>query len=121
MGEQILPLPGSEGEREYVKWHEEEEEAQHKRMTASKLGIRLAIKTNNCATNDPCAVCSSRTDPRIGPELFLEESMAVVCHPCGEKIDPTLMALLKLGLAADWYVGTINGEERLLGTQLQFV
>ncbi len=73
----------------------------------------LAIKTNNAATNDPCALCGRRTDPIIGPELFLAESWALVCYPCGEKIDPSLVALLKLARAADWYIGTINGDERV--------
>lgn len=33
---------------------------------------RLAVKLNNCASNDPCAICNDRTDPEVGPELFLD-------------------------------------------------
>jgi hypothetical protein len=35
---------------------------------------QFAIKMNNGATNDPCAVCSKRTDPTVGPELFIADS-----------------------------------------------
>ncbi len=56
----------------------------------------LAIKENNCATNDPCAVCGVRTDPDTGPELFLEGTWGLVCHECGQKYAPQLTALLAL-------------------------
>jgi hypothetical protein len=57
---------------------------------------RLAIKLNNCATNDPCALCGQRTDPRVGPELFIGETFALVCHQCGRENAPELMLLLEL-------------------------
>lgn len=55
--------------------------------------ISLAIKSNNCATNDPCAVCGRRTDPAVGPEIFLHDSWHLVCHPCAEEIDPVLLRI----------------------------
>jgi hypothetical protein len=54
----------------------------------------LAIKLNNCASNDPCALCGFRTDPEVGPELFLEGTWALVCYGCGEKYAPSLVELL---------------------------
>ena len=51
---------------------------------------RLAIKLNNTLTNDPCALCGARTDPD-GVDLFLEESMALVCDECGDRHAPELV------------------------------
>ena len=61
--------------------------------------VKLAIKENNCATNDPCAVCGNRTDPRCGPELFLAGTWELVCYQCGEKYDPILMVGLRAAQA----------------------
>jgi hypothetical protein len=54
----------------------------------------LAIKLNNCASNDPCELCGFRTDPEVGPELFLEGTWALVCYDCGEKYAPALVEML---------------------------
>jgi hypothetical protein len=54
----------------------------------------LAIKLNNCAANDPCAICGERTDPEVGPELFLEGTWALVCYECGNKYAPQLVDIL---------------------------
>ncbi len=54
----------------------------------------LEIRPNNCATNDPCALCGARTDPAIGPELFKQGTWAVVCHDCGGQRAPGLMVQL---------------------------
>jgi hypothetical protein len=54
----------------------------------------LAIKLNNCATNDPCAICGDRTDPELGPELFLEGTWALVCYECGGEYAPELVDML---------------------------
>ena len=59
----------------------------------------LAIKLNNCATNDPCALCGNRTDPTTGPELFLAHSWALVCWECGRENAPALVALLEASAA----------------------
>lgn len=61
---------------------------------------QFAIKMNNAATNDPCAVCGGRTDPQTGPELFLADSWAPVCRPCGRGHAPALAALLDAPAAA---------------------
>lgn len=72
----------------------------------------LAIKINNTASNDPCALCGARTDPECGPELFLAESWALVCYPCGERHAPELVRCLegyRQGLSLDEYLGDSPG------------
>jgi len=56
---------------------------------------QLAIYDNNCATNDPCAICGQRTDPEVGPELFLAGTWQLVCYDCGRHYAPELMAQLE--------------------------
>ncbi len=56
--------------------------------------ISLCIKYNNCATNDPCAICGDRTDPDVGPEVFVEGTAALVCRSCTLEHDPVLAAIL---------------------------
>lgn len=63
--------------------------------------IKLAIKNNNCATNDPCAICGRRTDPSCGPELFMADTWHLVCYHCGEEYDDILM--VALGVAKEEY------------------
>lgn len=55
----------------------------------------LGIKHNNCASNDPCAICGQRTDPQVGPELMLADSRQLVCHDCGNRYDAELVRLLE--------------------------
>lgn len=54
----------------------------------------IVIKFNNTASNDPCAICGNRTDPAVGPELFLEGTWALVCRDCGKARAPELVACL---------------------------
>ena len=54
----------------------------------------IVIKLNNAATNDPCAICGKRTDPQVGPELFLEGTWSPVCHECGMKYAQPLVILV---------------------------
>ena len=55
----------------------------------------IVIKLNNAATNDPCAICGERTDPQVGPELFLEGTWSPVCHECGREHAPELTVCLE--------------------------
>ena len=55
---------------------------------------RLAVKLNNCASNDPCAICNDRTDPEVGPELFLDGTWELVCYRCGGEYAPHLVDIL---------------------------
>jgi hypothetical protein len=57
----------------------------------------LVIKLNNAATNVPCALCGARTDPQVGPELFLEGTNELVCHVCGWEHAQELVRLLRVG------------------------
>lgn len=50
--------------------------------------VKLQIRINSCATNDPCAVCGERTDPNIGPTIFLAGTYEPVCNHCAKRIDP---------------------------------
>ena len=83
-------------------------------MTASQLvcwikserekmitGQDLAIRSNNCAVNGVCPVCGDRTDPQVGPELFVRGTYREVCRECGERLNPALMLWLRK-LQACW-------------------
>jgi hypothetical protein len=59
------------------------------------MEYRIVIKNNNCATNDPCAICGKRTDSVVGPELFLEGTWALVCEECGQKYAQSLLLTLE--------------------------
>ncbi len=61
----------------------------------------LAIKLNNAATNDPCALCGNRTDPAVGPELFIDGTWELVCHPCGRRYAPALVKLLQEAVTSE--------------------
>jgi len=55
----------------------------------------FAIQMNNVAVNGRCPMCGERTDPSIGPELFLAGSWQEVCWTCGHKHAPELMWMLE--------------------------
>ncbi len=59
------------------------------------MKTELCIKLNNTASNNPCALCGKRTDLITGPELFIEGSLSLVCHECGNRLAPGLMRVLK--------------------------
>lgn len=70
-------------------------------MTNENETPTFTVQLNNAATNDPCAVCGKRTDPTVGPELFLSGTWALVCHACGERNDPILMRRLRVWQAIE--------------------
>lgn len=55
----------------------------------------LAIKFNNCSSSAPCAICGSTVEPEIGYELFAANSYDLVCHECGRKLEPAVVAILE--------------------------
>lgn len=57
----------------------------------------LVIGLNNIASNDPCAICGERSDPDIGPELFLAGTQALVCFDCAKTYAPELNDLAIIG------------------------
>jgi hypothetical protein len=46
----------------------------------------IEFKLNNCATNDPCAICGARCDPTCGVEPFAAGTWALVCDECALEI-----------------------------------
>ena len=59
-------------------------------------GIQLAIKLNNLATNDPCALCGEPAHANTGPDLFMAHNWAPVCRECGLQYAPVLVGVLDL-------------------------
>jgi hypothetical protein len=55
----------------------------------------LAIKLNNYQCEERCELCGNWTEPQIGPALFLDGTWRAVCHECGQKHAPELVALLE--------------------------
>lgn len=56
----------------------------------------FCVKWNNSATNDPCAICGARTDPAVGPEVFVEGTWALVCEECARKAAPAEAAIVRV-------------------------
>jgi len=52
----------------------------------------LCLKSNNCITNDPCALCGARCDP-TGFDLFVAGTWALVCDTCGDYYTPELQRI----------------------------
>jgi hypothetical protein len=52
----------------------------------------IALRGNNAATNDPCALCGARTDPSGGIDLMLTDADLLVCWECGVRNAPELVA-----------------------------
>jgi hypothetical protein len=69
----------------------------------------LVIKNNNTASNDPCALCGDRTDPAVGPELFVEGTWELVCNPCAFYHAPELWQCLNdYRIALSWRSGDFD-------------
>ena len=74
-----------------------------KKMKTSNSNITkptIVIRANNCATNDPCAICGQRTDPNGFFDYFLEGTVELVCDQCVEKHNPALKILFLAGYDA---------------------
>jgi len=50
--------------------------------------MSMEIQYNTVGTNDPCAICGTRTDPIIGPEMFI--GFGLVCRDCSQREDPKM-------------------------------
>lgn len=50
-----------------------------------KKQYSLVLKHNSNAVYAKCAICKKHTDAQIGIEIFLEETMEIVCRDCGKK------------------------------------
>lgn len=57
---------------------------------------QLVIKMNNTAANDPCGICGKRTDPNIGPDIFIDGTQKPVCAECAAEHAPVLYSMVAL-------------------------
>ena len=62
-------------------------ETTNKMVEALRQERAIDIRPNNCATNDPCAFCGSRTDPQIPAAIFKRGTYEPVCDVCAQEID----------------------------------
>lgn len=60
----------------------------------------ITIKENVLGGEQFCAVCGGVMASRLGPDLFVEGTMQLVCHECGREYAPVLVKLLDLGASA---------------------
>ncbi len=57
----------------------------------------ISIKENVFGGIQFCAVCGGSMASHLGPDLFVEGTMQVVCRECGREYVPHLVHLLELG------------------------
>jgi hypothetical protein len=62
--------------------------------------VRLSIDLNSQLAGSYCGLCGRDIESPAGPRLFLAENQALICHPCGKKHAPSLVALLDLARVA---------------------
>jgi hypothetical protein len=60
----------------------------------------MSIRYARALTREKCCMCGRDTVPALGPQLFLADRDAAVCHCCGQKHSPSLAALLRLAQVA---------------------
>ena len=64
------------------------------RQSATLAGrIKITIRSNNCAVESPCPICSVRVDPDCGPALFLDNTWEPVCELCTERYSPDVFQI----------------------------
>jgi hypothetical protein len=52
----------------------------------------IAVKPNNCCTNDPCSICGSRCDP-CGLDYYVAGTWSMVCDACALQRAPMIGAI----------------------------
>ncbi len=57
--------------------------------------ISVVIKDNVFGGEMRCGLCGSLTKTELGPDLFLEGTMQVLCHECAEDYSPELVQLVE--------------------------
>ncbi len=62
-----------------------------------KIMAEISIKENFMGGEQFCAMCGGPMASRLGPDLFMEGTMQVVCRDCGLEYAPQLVGLLELG------------------------
>lgn len=61
----------------------------------------IAIKENVLGGEQFCAMCGGFMASNLGPDLFMEGTMQLVCRDCGREYAPRLVSLLDLGASVD--------------------
>jgi transcription elongation factor Elf1 len=56
--------------------------------------VKLAIKTNSTAINEPCAICGERMEAAIPISIFMADNYNPVCNTCAEKHSPLLKSMV---------------------------
>lgn len=57
--------------------------------------ISVVIKENVFGGELWCGLCGSRTRTQLGPDVFLEGTMQVLCHECAQDYSPDLVQLVE--------------------------
>ncbi len=61
------------------------------------MASEITIKENVLGGEQLCAMCGGYMASRLGPDLFMDGTMQVVCRDCGREYAPHLVNLLELG------------------------
>jgi hypothetical protein len=88
MGEQILPIPGSDDEKRMIAYREGQ--------CDPGVHIECEIRLCNCAANGPCVFCGERTDPQVPIAIFKRGTYESVCDVCSSKYAPEAAKVLEL-------------------------
>ena len=62
--------------------------------------IPLVIQCSEDAAFETCALCGEAVEADEGPQLFVADSLEIVCQDCGRQNSPPLAALLDLAREA---------------------
>jgi hypothetical protein len=62
---------------------------------------QLILQTRDSCTEEPCGLCGRPAQAPAGTQLVVAESGALVCRDCGQRLAPSLAALVNLADAAE--------------------
>jgi hypothetical protein len=62
---------------------------------------QLILQTQDNAAEGPCGLCGAPADAPAGTQLVVAESGAPVCRDCGQRLAPSLAALVNLADTAE--------------------
>jgi hypothetical protein len=73
-------------------------------MSKNNQPLRFAIRINENPLPNECPLCTGKTNPNIGAELFLDGTDQIVCFDCGLLHSPLLAALVNMADGARFFV-----------------
>jgi hypothetical protein len=73
-------------------------------MKNNQQPVCLVIKLNENPTPNDCPLCSAKTNPNIGAQLFLDNTEQTVCFDCGLLYSPILASLVNMADAARFFI-----------------